>query len=131
MLQVCNYCKSDGHRLCLHLQFSGVVASNLRSIIHNKLEPQPNMRVSTFLSTAICLFSVAEANVSDLTIPPVIKVGEDFVANFTYPSQQPRDVAIVWGVGPDVAKPGEFAGYNQVGVTKLWSDSMILITKRL
>ncbi|KAK0624402.1 hypothetical protein B0T14DRAFT_602738 [Immersiella caudata] len=64
------------------------------------------MRVSTFLSTAIRLFTVAEAKVSDLTIPPVIRVGEDSVANFTYLSQQPRDVAIVWGVGPDVAKPG-------------------------
>ena len=78
-----------------------------------------NIRLTTLLSTAIYLFSVAKAKVSDLTIPAVIKIGEDFVANFTYPSQQPRDFAIVWGLGWPGVKVGEIAADSQIGVTKL------------
>jgi len=79
------------------------------------------MRTTAFLSAAICLFSVAEANVQDLTIPHTIRIGQDFVANFTTPIQQPRDQVILWGVSHADARPGEVAGYNNVGVTKLYS----------
>ncbi|KAK0647996.1 hypothetical protein B0T16DRAFT_490897 [Cercophora newfieldiana] len=81
------------------------------------------MRISTIISTAICIFSVAEANVSDLTIPAVIKVGEDFIANFTTPIQQPRDQTIIWGVSYPGSKVGEIATYAHAGVTKLGLSS--------
>ncbi|KAK0715407.1 hypothetical protein B0H67DRAFT_553941 [Lasiosphaeris hirsuta] len=82
------------------------------------------MRISIISLAAICFLAAVEANVSDLTIPAVIKVGEEFVANFTYPIQQPRDQSIIWGIGPDTAAVGEVGGYGHVGVTKLdWSGT--------
>ncbi|KAK4450605.1 hypothetical protein QBC34DRAFT_402930 [Podospora aff. communis PSN243] len=83
------------------------------------------MRVSTFISAAICLFSVAEANVSDLTIPAVIRVGVPFVANYTYPMMQPRDAAIIWGVTAPGSQVGEMGGYGHVGVTNIHSDDVV------
>jgi len=84
------------------------------------------MRTSTILSAAICaLSSVANASVSDITIPAVIRIGKTFVANFTTPIQQPRDRIILWGMGPPSAKVGENAGWAEVGMTKLYSSDTV------
>lgn len=78
------------------------------------------MRFATIFSTAVGLYStVVNAAVQEITVPAVIRSGEEFVANFTWPISQPRYQSITWGIGPPSALPGQVGAYGHVGVTRL------------
>jgi hypothetical protein len=78
------------------------------------------VRTSSILSAALCLcLGSVQAKVDELFIPSLIRADEEFTAQFTFLTSQPRTAAIVWGVGPASAKVGEMGGYGTVGVTKL------------